>query len=298
MSQTTTLLALLQRHYLKPGELKPGGAFVPEVGNNGSFGGGRRCDAIYVGFTSVSGRILVGHEIKVSRADWLAELNKPGKADAWADECHEWWVVVPDPAIVHAGELPDGWGLMHPGGGRTTRMRVHTKAHRKDPRTHRPSWDSVRSVIARLDTLRAGAVAEGITAATTEIRARYDLRFQDRVEQEIARRAGSQPDAAELARRVALIESALGARIDWDENRRGYPLMGGATVSVAELGMIADAVRATGDVRRAILTLTEGWGNPVAQTTKALDALDSALRRLRAVAGPADVEPDADRKSA
>lgn len=296
MSETTTLLALLQRHYLKPGDIKPGGVFVPEVSNNGNFGAGRRCDAIYVGFTNVSGRILVGHEIKVSRADWLAELNKPGKADVWGDECHEWWLVVPDPSIVHAGELPDGWGLMYPGGGRSTRMRVHTKAHRKDPRTHDPSWDTVRSVIARLDTLRAATVTDGVAAATAKIRADLDARFLQRVDAEIDRRTSTQPEAAELTRRLALLEDALGARIDFDEASHG-PLLGGNTISVADLRSIADAVRAAGDLRRAVLTLTDSWRNPVTHTTKALDDLDVALTKLRTVAMP-DVADDADRKSA
>lgn len=300
MSETTTLLALLQRHYLKAGEVKPGGVFVPEVTINGNYGaGGRRCDAIYVGFTNVSGRILVGHEIKVSRADWLAELSKPGKADMWGDECHEWWLVVPDPAIVRDGELPDGWGLMYPGGGRSTRMRVHTKARRKDPRTHDPSWDTVRSVMARVDTLRATAVAEGIRLAEKKIRAKYDTRFHEHLEREIDRRTRAQPDTAELTRRMALIEDALGARIDWDEAERGHPLMSGNTVNVAELRLIADAVRATGEVRRAILRLTDGWDNPIGRTVKAVDALDAALKDLRRVARPAGAAgPDADRKSA
>lgn len=154
---TGQLMELLKRHYIKPGQSLPGGVFLPEVGwNNGSGGGG--CDAIYVGFTTTSGRILVGHELKVSRADWLNELNKPGKSDAWADECHEWWLVVNDPAIVHDGELPAGWGLMSPGKSKT-RMTIHHKPDRKG-REHRPSWLACRSIMARQDTLRANAIAD------------------------------------------------------------------------------------------------------------------------------------------
>jgi len=53
-----------------------------------------------------------GHEIKVSRSDWLAELRDPSKAEAFARYCHHWWLVVADKSIVHAGELPDTWGLL------------------------------------------------------------------------------------------------------------------------------------------------------------------------------------------
>lgn len=76
--RTDGLLERLERHYIKPGEPLAGGVFLPEVGING--GGSSRCDAIYVGFTSTSGRMLVGHELKVSRADWRRELDQPGKA--------------------------------------------------------------------------------------------------------------------------------------------------------------------------------------------------------------------------
>lgn len=147
---TQALLAQLHRHYIKPGTALPGGIFLPEVGINGGVGAGNRCDAVYVGFTATSGRLLVGHELKVSRADWLHELDRPSKADFWADACHEWWLVVPDPSIVHSWELPAGWGLMSPSRRTTTRMQVHTRATRKEQ--HTPSWDAVRSIMARQDT--------------------------------------------------------------------------------------------------------------------------------------------------
>lgn len=47
MSATDDLMALLKRHYIKPGLPLPGGVFVPEVGQNGGWGSGSRCDAIY-----------------------------------------------------------------------------------------------------------------------------------------------------------------------------------------------------------------------------------------------------------
>lgn len=55
---------------------------------------------------------LHGHEVKVSRADWLTELKDPDKAEAFRRYCDFWWLVVADKNIVRAGELPDGWGLM------------------------------------------------------------------------------------------------------------------------------------------------------------------------------------------
>lgn len=58
---------------------------------------------------------LHGHEIKVSRGDWLTELRKPEKAQVWKQYCDRWWLVAPV-GIVQPSELPDGWGLLVPSG--------------------------------------------------------------------------------------------------------------------------------------------------------------------------------------
>ncbi|MDR6691499.1 hypothetical protein J2X55_002422 [Microbacterium sp. 1154] len=55
---------------------------------------------------------LIGHELKVSRSDWLTEFRDPEKAEARKRYCHGWYLVASDAAIVRDGELPEGWGLM------------------------------------------------------------------------------------------------------------------------------------------------------------------------------------------
>ncbi|MFV8266458.1 hypothetical protein ACNQR9_25915 [Mycolicibacterium peregrinum] len=64
-----------------------------------------------------------GHEVKVSRSDWLTELKDPAKAEAFKRYMHHWWLVVPDTSIVKPGELPDGWGLLVQSGN-TLRAKV------------------------------------------------------------------------------------------------------------------------------------------------------------------------------
>ena len=118
---TADLVEKLRRHY-SDAQNGPSGVFLTEVGWNGS-ASTRRCDALYMGLTSTSGRLLVGHEVKVSRQDWLRELADTTKAGEWADQCHRWWLVTL-PGVVHDGELPSGWGLMYPGRG--TRMKIVT----------------------------------------------------------------------------------------------------------------------------------------------------------------------------
>lgn len=81
-----------------------------------SYGAKRIADFIaadkYPGMPYGSTMALHGHEVKVSRADWLSELRDPEKSEAFKRYMHHWWLVVSDRSIVKAGELPDGWGLM------------------------------------------------------------------------------------------------------------------------------------------------------------------------------------------
>ncbi|CAA0129295.1 Uncharacterised protein [Mycolicibacterium vanbaalenii] len=271
---TPELLGRLQRHYIKPGLSLPGGIFLPEVGWNGGAGGG--CDAIYVGFTTTSGRILVGHELKVSRADWLNELNKPGKSDPWADQCHEWWLVVNDPAIVHPGELPAHWGLMVPGTSKT-RMKIHTRAVRKDPTTHCPSWQAVRSIMARQDTLRSQAIANVRNGAREE--AGRELR--QRVEDEVSRRMRNAPDAELLREQMRQITEALGGQILFDDRPRGYYY--GREIGLPELAAIGELCREHRNLRKAIDDLTAGY--TIGNVRRAVDQLERAIVNLRAVPG-------------
>lgn len=55
---------------------------------------------------------LHGHEVKVSRSDWLSELKDLNKSDAIKKYMHHWWLVVPSADILKPGELPEDWGLM------------------------------------------------------------------------------------------------------------------------------------------------------------------------------------------
>jgi hypothetical protein len=188
------MVARLRRHYLPPQPL-PGGMFAAEVGLNGQ-SAVRRCDAIYIGFTSASGRGMVGHEIKVSRGDWLAELNQPHKADFWSDACHSFYVVAPSVDVVRPTEVPHGWGLMVINPRTTTRLDIAVRADRKPD--HSPPWLAVRSVMSSWDYQRR----------TDESRARETVRDDVRreLEQEQSKRAarrGLDGEAGRIQRIIA-----------------------------------------------------------------------------------------------
>lgn len=193
------LLDRLRRHYIKPGDM-PGGIFLPEVGLNGVTAQ-RRCDAVYVGFTSSSGRSLIGHELKVSRSDWRHELDQPDKADLWADQCHAWYVVAPSIDVVPVEELPDGWGLMVPSVRTVTRMDIKVKARFHADR--QPSWLVVRSIMARLDTLQ--------TNERLRVRSEEEQMARAKVEeQQRTRQLARDPQAARAVDIVAELERLTG----------------------------------------------------------------------------------------
>lgn len=98
----------LRRDLIRKPE-SPAGVFMTEVG---SPDGRRRADALYI--PAVGGQGIIGHEIKVSRPDVLAELADPHKAEAWKKYCLRWWFVVASPELVDGLEIPDDWGVKCP----------------------------------------------------------------------------------------------------------------------------------------------------------------------------------------
>lgn len=263
---TPELMALLRRHYIKPGAPLPGGVFLEEVGWNGGAGSGR-VDALYVGLTGSSGRQLVGHEVKVSRADWLAELRKPGKADEWADQCHAWYLVTL-PGVVFEGELPAGWGLMFPGKSKT-RMHIETPARRYPDRT--PSWDAMRSIVGRQDSLRAQAIAEGQSEAYRKAVADADARVELIV---AARLRGTAADGATVDE-LERYRRALGRLVDAET---GWPRDG---ITAERLADLAALVAGSRDLRTAAEDLRRPYmAAGTAAMRQAADAFDAAVVEL------------------
>lgn len=72
------------------------------------------CIADFVAFDVWNSKLLFhGHEVKCSRADWLAELRQhPWKSEPIKKYMDFWWLVTADKSIVKASELPEDWGLL------------------------------------------------------------------------------------------------------------------------------------------------------------------------------------------
>lgn len=140
MTTASDMIAMLRRHYLPEGK-QPAGIFAPEIAAPAST---RRADLIWQGVSTAAQGELIGHEVKVSRPDVLAELADPMKADAWMRYCDEWWLVVADPALVDGLEIPGLWGVMAPPSGRRTRsMTILRKAPRLKPVDRAPAYETI-----------------------------------------------------------------------------------------------------------------------------------------------------------
>jgi hypothetical protein len=129
------MIAMLRRHYIRD-EAHPAGIFAPEIAAPDY---GRRADLIWQGVTA-AGRELVGHEVKVSRADLVAELADPSKAESWQRYCDRWWLVVPDMSLTEGLTLPGSWGVLTPPSGRRSRsMTVAVPAPTLTPQEQSPA---------------------------------------------------------------------------------------------------------------------------------------------------------------
>lgn len=83
---------------------------VPGLPNATSWDKSRTCDAMAFGCWRSEGIAIHGYEIKVSRGDWLREIQDPEKGLAFSRRCNYWWIAAPD-GVVKVEEMPSDWGL-------------------------------------------------------------------------------------------------------------------------------------------------------------------------------------------
>ena len=111
-------------------------AVAAGVRSHAGFDARRTADYVAMDLWPSKGLALHGHEIKISRSDWLRELKEPEKAAEFIPWMNFWWLVASDPRIVRDGELPEGWGLMVMRG---PLLVVAVKAPRRDAKPLTPT---------------------------------------------------------------------------------------------------------------------------------------------------------------
>lgn len=131
MTTEREMLDLLHQRYSINRGNGPGYAVAEHVKSQAGHDAPRCADFIAMGLWPSQGLHLHGHEVKVSRSDWLRELAEPGKATPFMRYCDRWWLVVPDRAIVR-DDLPAAWGLLVQRGNRLT-MAVRAPVLQPEP---------------------------------------------------------------------------------------------------------------------------------------------------------------------
>ena len=98
----------------------PAYAYLEEVRNGTGFGREkvRTADALAYSTWPSRGLELHGVEVKISRSDWVRELEDPDKSAPIQKFCDRWWLAIADEKILAPGELPPTWGLLVVVGGR------------------------------------------------------------------------------------------------------------------------------------------------------------------------------------
>jgi hypothetical protein len=172
----------LARELLRKRYPSPEWALMDEVAPS-TGGGTGYADAVAVNLWRSGGHAVHGHEIKVSRSDWLRELKQPGKADPVMAYCDFWWLVCPKD-VADESEIPLTWGWMVP---QSNGFRIARKAPRLQPkpldraffasivrRGFEASESIARGLVAdemnRVRQTSQKAIDDGIAAGTRHIR--------------------------------------------------------------------------------------------------------------------------------
>lgn len=225
------LIAMLRRHYLPDGR-PPSGIFAAEIE---APDGSRRADAIWAPWTIAGGNGLVGHEVKVSRSDVLAELADQTKAEPWARYCSRWWLVVSSPALVDGLTVPDAWGIMSPPSGRRTRtMTVIREAPKLKPADTGPGW---RRIVA-WEHYRLEQRMRDLEYQVDRHKRDAEYAQRQLVERDLAGVGRSNPRAAHLGRLLAELE-----RRGWSGRAIDVEATADAIIDVVEHRRLVDRAR-------------------------------------------------------
>ncbi|HCA3439745.1 TPA: hypothetical protein MO340_004309 [Salmonella enterica subsp. salamae serovar 35:g,m,s,t:-] len=155
---------------------QPEWAIFFEVGDGTGSAQRRWADAVAMNMYPSRGLEVHGFEIKVSRGDWLRELQNPEKSAPIQRYCNRWWIVCPKD-IIHPGELPPTWGHYD----------VNSAGIRQVVAAPALSPEPIgKPFIAALLRRSSGASEDEIKAAVQRYKVDIDNKFDERLKRELA----------------------------------------------------------------------------------------------------------------
>ena len=215
--KTNELMRLLAAKYQREAVRGSAKWVLIEEAPDGSDFGGRRCDLIAMGVWRSTNDQIIGHEVKVSRSDWVRELQQPENSDAFIPYCHRWYIVAAS-GIVKPGELRGSWGLIEAAkNGRSIRIRKQADLN-----------SNVKPLTRRMTSTWMRRVSQG--ASEDLIRSRVKAALEERKAVESINVSRNHDRYEQLLERVDKFEKASGISLsrEW------------------QLGKIAEAIRVMG----------------------------------------------------
>ncbi len=180
------------------------------VRSHAGFDARRTADFVAMDLWPSGGLRMHGHEVKVSRSDWLRELKDPSKAAEFIPYMNCWWLAVSDKRIVRAGELPDDWGLLALNGKDMTVVKAAPKRDAK-PLTPTRLAALLRAVATTAEArTRRQAAEAGTTDGATPAELRAAL---TKARWDIAKVSGERERALEEARAWKVAFAAAGGTV-------------------------------------------------------------------------------------
>ena len=252
----------------------PAWGFLREVPNGTGWSKDRTADAIAMSLWPSRGLDLHGFEMKKSRGDWLKELKKPQKAEAFVGFCDYWWIVA-EKDVVKLDEVPSTWGLLVRA-GKTLRAKKEAPRLEAAP----PDRGFLASIFRQISTLKDDYVLK------SEIQATVDAALSDGISRgkEIAEH-GVERRMKEMERReqeIKAFEKASGVEIPtW----HGGEKLGQAVKVVMDGDMnkhmrhLERMVHGLGDVQDDLKVALEEW-RELPQEADELRLIKAAFLRL------------------
>ncbi|WNT44978.1 nuclease [Arthrobacter phage AbbyDaisy] len=266
----STMTDLLRQHYNPDGRAM-GHLFMPEIG---APDGRRRADLLVapISIAGAKANTLIGHEIKVTRSDVMAELADPTKADPWLRYCSRWYLVVADPALVEGLTIPDLWGVMAPPSGRRTRsMTILREAPKLTPD------GDLSPVVSRLAAYMVNRL-EGVVGEAQRDRDYWKRRAEqsEQREQE-ARVTGGAPASPHTKRVNAIVNLVERSRHDYENN---MPWLKSSDLTEQA---IADGILDLARSKAMAREVREGIDRTIREVERALNPFEHLAKQLAAV---------------
>lgn len=200
----------LHRRYNRPSQGREGEQWIclEEARSGAGFAGGDgQCDFLAINTWQSRGMDLIGHEVKISAADWKAELDQPAKAERFARYCRRWWVVAPsDLAARIKDEAPPAWGVLGVSDKGVVRERRPAPARDAE---QVPAWWWI-GWLAQIDRQHKRRLPQLVQAGMAEERQTIEARIREQVD---SRRQYADQEAEKLNDNIEALKTATGIDI-------------------------------------------------------------------------------------